>query len=68
MPIYEYRCKKCNEIFEQFQSIGAGNENLLCPKCNTPRPERIFSAFSSAGVSAVGSVSSGCNPGSSPFT
>lgn len=64
MPIYEYKCKKCGEIFEQFQSIGASNENLACPKCGTKRPERIFSAFSSSGS---GSYSSSCST-SSPFT
>ena len=69
MPIYEYRCKNCNEIFEQFQNIGASNENLTCPKCGTPRPERIFSAFSSSGTSGASSYSGGgsCST-SSPFT
>ena len=69
MPIYEYKCKNCGEKFEEFQSIGAGNEDVVCPNCNTPRPERLFSAFSSSGAS-VGSSSSGgsCGPSGSPFS
>ncbi len=32
MPIYEYQCEECGEIFEVFQSVG---EDLKpkCPKC-----------------------------------
>lgn len=69
MPIYEYKCQNCGEIFEEFQSIGAGNEYVVCPKCGTARPERLFSAFSSAGISA-GAVSSrgSCGPSGSPFS
>jgi putative FmdB family regulatory protein len=68
MPIYEYKCSNCNEVFEEFQTIGGSNENLICPKCNTPRPERIFSAFASTGNS-MGSLSSGGGCSSNgPFT
>jgi putative FmdB family regulatory protein len=69
MPIYEYSCKNCGEVFEEFQSIGASNEKVNCPKCGTPRPERILSAFSSSGVSSMGAVSGGgCGSAGSPFS
>lgn len=35
MPTYEYKCNKCNEIFELFQSITA-NPITACPKCSSP--------------------------------
>lgn len=33
MPTYEYECKNCNKVFEEFQSI---KEKPLekCPTCN----------------------------------
>jgi len=58
MPIYEYRCVNCGHIFDKFQSIGADNSSVECPKCGTPRPERLFSAFASSG-SGAGNTSSG---------
>lgn len=70
MPIYEYRCKNCGHVFDKFQSIGADNSTVECPKCSTPRPERLFSAFAannsaSSSSGAVG-ASSGC--GTSGFS
>ncbi len=35
MPTYDYECKKCNEIFEEFQSIMA-EKLTTCPKCGSP--------------------------------
>ena len=67
MPIYEYRCNKCNNKFELFQSVGASNENLICPACNEPKPERIFSVFGS-GSSGGGAISTGGCSTSSPFS
>ena len=32
MPTYEYRCTKCDETFEEFQSITAPPLDL-CPSC-----------------------------------
>ena len=68
MPIYEYNCKNCREKFEEFQSIGADNEDLICPKCSTPRPERIFSSFSSSSTSGFREANSDSCSSSSPFT
>ena len=68
MPIYEYKCNNCSYTFEEFQFVGAGNEKLICPKCKTAKPEKLFSAFaSSSGNSGSVSAGSGCNS-SSPFT
>lgn len=68
MPIYEYSCKKCGTQFDVFQSIGATNENLNCPSCGEPKPERIFSTFGSGSSSSVSSSAGGGCSSSGPFT
>ena len=67
MPIYEYRCRKCGEVFERFQKVNEGGDNLTCPYCRGRKPEKVLSSFSSS----KGSESaSSCGPtgGSSRFT
>jgi putative FmdB family regulatory protein len=66
MPIYEYRCKKCEKVFEKIQRVGGGGENLVCPHCGNKKVEKLVSGFSSKGSVS----SSSCVPpgGSSRFT
>jgi putative FmdB family regulatory protein len=66
MPIYEYRCRKCQVIFERFQKVSEGGEFLTCPACGAKKPQKILSGFSSS----MGSESSSCGPsgGSSRFS
>ncbi len=62
MPIYEYKCTKCDHVFEVFQRMGAEGSELNCPVCKTPKPKKIFSAFASTGGdsrSNVGCIGSG---------
>ena len=63
MPIYEYRCKKCNHVFEELQKMGEGNESLVCPACKEPRPDKLMSCCNSVGS---GDLSSFDSMGSSP--
>jgi len=46
MPIYEFRCRRCNRKFEELVRLGEVPE---CPACGDAQPERLFST--SAGVS-----------------
>jgi len=51
MPTYEYECKKCNNVFDQFQKIT--DEPLkTCPVCNE-EVKRLIS--SGAGIIFKGS-------------
>ena len=61
MPIYEYKCSKCDHVFEVFQRIGADGSKLNCPVCKAPKPEKIFSAFASTGSSSTSSGFSNCS-------
>ena len=42
MPIYEYRCKGCDQTFE---AIVQGNQKPACPECGSKRLEKQFSSF-----------------------
>ena len=71
MPMYDYRCKNCDEIFEELVfSSHTLDKEIESPKCGQNKSERLLSATmistggSSKGVST--SSSSGC--GSSGFS
>jgi len=61
MPIYEYRCRKCGEIFEKIQKLNEGEESLMCPYCGEWKPEKILSGFSSLkGSESASACGSSC--------
>ena len=33
MPVYEYECKKCSKLHEQWSSISESKELSVCPSC-----------------------------------
>ncbi len=43
MPIYEFKCEICGEIFETFQKIG--EDFPSCPKCNSNHVIKLPSIF-----------------------
>ncbi len=68
MPIYEYRCRKCGEVFEKIMKVNEKGDSLKCPRCGEKKPEKILSSFSSKGSSEVASSSCGPTGGSSGHT
>jgi putative FmdB family regulatory protein len=64
MPIYEYRCQACGEKFEKIVSLATKTEGLICPNCNAPATQKVFSTFSATGVTKS---TGGCG-GSGSFT
>ena len=40
MPIYEYQCCHCNDVFELFHKMGEDCE-AVCPKCMAPARKMI---------------------------
>ncbi len=70
MPIYEYKCARCDHDFE-YLVIGK-SEPQACPACGAPEVCRVMSAcgFVSKGQggqtvsSSAGSSCSGCSAGS----
>lgn len=42
MPIYEYKCKKCNHKFEE---LVFGNKKMKCPKCGSDDLKKLIPTF-----------------------
>jgi putative FmdB family regulatory protein len=43
MPIYEYRCLNCNELFEMLVMTSDAGD-IRCPKCDGSEAERVMSS------------------------
>lgn len=69
MPLYEFRCKKCENVIERLCRVGSNGKGLKCPKCGGGKLRRLMSVFSarskdeSGGSTAVGSSCSTCTSG-----
>ncbi|RJR29670.1 MAG: zinc ribbon domain-containing protein [Candidatus Latescibacterota bacterium] len=61
MPIFEYRCGKCGELFEEL--VMSSSQTVACPSCGSIDLEKLISAIakSSAGCDGCGGGSS-CGP------
>lgn len=60
MPIFEFQCEDCGEIFEEL-IIGNKIEGIKCKRCQSQRVHKVLSpvAFKSGGK-FIGSGGSGC--------
>ncbi len=41
MPSYDYKCEKCGQVFEFFQSMSEESKKD-CPNCGTPSLKRLI--------------------------
>lgn len=56
MPIFEYRCPKCELVFEELVS-GDRNVSIACPQCGSKETEKL--------MSVIGAISMGKSSGDS---
>ncbi|KPK35031.1 MAG: FmdB family transcriptional regulator [Nitrospira bacterium SG8_35_1] len=56
MPIFEYKCSKCNEEFEKL--VYGSSPEVSCPKCMSTDVAKKLSTFGMGGVEKQ--TSSGC--------
>ena len=66
MPIYEYKCNNCDEIFDKLVSFSHKDE-IECPECNSVQTTKLMSAFASSGNSN-GASGGSCGPVGSGFS
>ncbi len=52
MPLYEYRCHECHQIFELLRRMRDADEDLECPHCHSSHVERLLSRFAAGGCGA----------------
>ncbi len=71
MPIYEYQCEDCGNVFEAL--VFSGQTDSTCPKCGSSRLVKLMSpsaAYSGASSSSLpGPGDTGCcgyKPGEAP--
>lgn len=49
MPIYEYHCLQCGNVYEEIRNMDERDKELVCPKCHSTLVERQLSVFSYSG-------------------
>jgi putative FmdB family regulatory protein len=55
MPLFEYKCTKCNSKFEVLHKSANNIESVECPECHSAETKKLLSTFSAAGFSSTGS-------------
>ncbi|HSK29871.1 MAG TPA: zinc ribbon domain-containing protein [Candidatus Limnocylindria bacterium] len=60
MPIFEYRCRRCDRQFESI--VLSSRERISCPSCGSTAVEKQFSVFSArlSGNEATSPSSGAC--------
>ena len=61
MPLYEYRCRTCDDTFELRRSMSESSDPASCP-AGHDNAVRLLSVFASVGASPSGSASSAPAP------
>ena len=64
MPIYEYKCSKCNTKFDVLHKSTTIQEDVHCPVCDSKENQKLFSSFSSTTNNIVNNSASDCQNGS----
>ena len=44
MPIFEYRCSNCIEVFEELR-LSRNDHSVECPHCGGRKAKQLFSVF-----------------------
>ena len=73
MPIFEFRCLKCGEVFEKLFMSGDEKAEIACPGCQSESFERVVSRTShvmggKSGWNKPQLTTKSCGPGSSCTT
>ncbi|MGI6162645.1 MAG: FmdB family zinc ribbon protein [Bacillota bacterium] len=58
MPIFEYKCRQCNKVFE---FLVRGKEVPVCPECGSVELTKLLSMFNSNVRKGLGKSGGMCN-------
>jgi len=50
MPIYEFKCKACENVFDELVPMNTEGDLLKCPTCGNTGAHRLISAFAAHGL------------------
>ena len=64
MPIYEYRCEECDEVFELLVRSLSQQAEPACPQCGSHKVKRVISLFGLAKASSSTTLGTSCDTGS----
>ena len=60
MPLYEYKCEKCEGVFFELRSMAEREEPIACPDCGG-EGKILFSTFAKGGqTDSSGATGPGC--------
>lgn len=65
MPLYEFRCQECKNLFEALVSSAAGADDVTCTGCGSRNIKKTISATSFRISSSSGGVPAGALSGCS---
>lgn len=67
MPLYQYKCRHCDESFERRLRMSQSGEPQACPECGSDETRKLLGSFAVGGSSKSASRPS-ARPVTSPFT
>ncbi|MCH8338803.1 MAG: zinc ribbon domain-containing protein [Chloroflexi bacterium] len=67
MPIYEYICLECNDVFDSLRPMSQADSPIVCQTCESEHTSRMISVFfaQADGRSLTQSNGGGCACGGS---
>lgn len=65
MPIFEYYCSKCKEIFEEI-TTNPQEKDVFCPQCGKDKHVQKCMSAATIGKSSFSSSDPGAGPACSP--
>ena len=68
MPIYEYQCPGCGQIFDKLMRFSEADQVPVCPHCGEKETQKMITAGAVIGASSGSSTAATSRPASSPFT
>ena len=68
MPIYEFQCPGCGQIFDKLMRFSDADQVPVCPHCGEKDTRKQITAGAMIGGSSGGNSAAVSRPSSSPFT